>query len=285
MNIAILGTGNIGCDLLVKVLKSNYLNCSVFSGRRPNSQGLKFAEAHGVEVSHLGVDAFRLDRKIDIIFDATSAESHLENSKFLIDTGALIIDLTPGKTGNFCIPDLNLQDARTAMNVNMVTCGGQAAVPIAHSICQGLKKEPHYIETVSTISSRSAGPGTRNSLDEYIFTTQQALTQFTKVKATKAMINLNPAAPPINMSTTIMVKTDETDISNVKESVNDCVERLKGYIPGMHFKVPPIYDHNRGCLLTTIGVYGSGHYLPAFAGNLDIINCAAVKVAEDYAQR
>jgi acetaldehyde dehydrogenase len=284
MNVAILGTGNIGCDLLVKVSKSKLLNCILFTGRRKNSEGLGFAQVYGVNGSHLGVDAFKSVHEIDIIFDATSAESHLKNLNALLKTGALIIDLTPGKTGRFCVPDVNLQDAKAAMNVNMVTCGGQAAVPIAQSICHCLKKEPSYIETVSTISSLSAGPGTRNSLDEYIFTTQQALTQFTGVKVTKAMINLNPASPPINMSTTIMVKTDQTEISDVEKSVKDCVERLKGYIPGMHFKVPPIYDYRRECILTTIGVYGSGDYLAAYAGNLDIINCAAIKVAENYAQ-
>lgn len=282
ISVGILGSGNIGSDLLAKIIKSKYLECEIFAGRRLDSPGMQFAKSKGISISEFGAKAFIKTKNIKIIFDATSAQSHKEHFHILNNLNCLIIDLTPAKTGVLCIPDINLEEALLSKNINMVTCGGQAAVPIAMAICSVLSKNPNYIETVSTISSLSAGPGTRNSLDEYLYTTQLALRKFVNVKQTKALINLNPAKPPINMTTTIMVETNETNITKVVIAVEACLKRLKKYIPGIHFKVPPIYDYRRACILTTIGVNGSGDYLPAYSGNLDIINCAAIKVAESY---
>tara|TARA_B100001059_G_scaffold236797_1_gene290506 strand:+ start:1012 stop:1878 length:867 start_codon:yes stop_codon:yes gene_type:complete len=285
IKVGIVGSGNIGSDLLAKIIKSRYLDCEIFAGRRLDSPGMKFAKSKGINISDLGAKALTKKKDIKIIFDATSAQSHKEHLHFLQNTNALIIDLTPAKTGVLCIPDINLKEALKNQNVNMVTCGGQAAVPIAISICNALSEKPNYIETVSTISSLSAGPGTRNSLDEYLYTTQSALKKFIYVNETKALINLNPASPPINMTTTVMVETQETNMTYVDNSVQNCLQRLKSYIPGIHFKVPPIYDYRRRCILVTIGVNGSGDYLPSFSGNLDIINCAAIKVAESYVKK
>lgn len=284
LNVGIIGSGNIGSDLLVKVINSKYLECKVFCGRNFSSPGMQFASKKGVNVSDRSIDAIIDQPNLEIIFDATSAETHYEHIAKMERTKALIIDMTPAKTGALCVPDINLEGALKARNINMITCGGQASVPISLAICKGLQVRPNSIETVSTIASLSAGPGTRNSLDEYLKTTQLALKQFTSVKNTKALINLNPATPPINMSTTVMVETEEIDLTRVLIEVQSCVTRLQEYIPGMHMKVPPVYDHRRGAIVTTIGVTGLGDYLPSYAGNLDIINCAAIRVAEHYAK-
>ena len=284
IKVGIIGSGNIGSDLLVKIIRSEHLKCELFCGRSANTQGMKFAGSQGVSTSDKGIEALIQRNDIDIIFDATSAESHKKNLIHLESTRAFIIDMTPAKTGVLCVPDINIDEAIKSRNVNMITCGGQAAVPISVAICDGLSVMPKYIETISTISSMSAGPGTRNSLDEYIQTTQSAIKHFTGVADAKALINLNPASPPINMATTVMVETSETNIKAATLRFNECILRLRRYIQGIHVKVPPIYDHRRGCVMATVGVTGLGDYLPPFAGNLDIINCAGIMVAESYAK-
>lgn len=284
LNVGIIGSGNIGSDLLVKIIRSQHLECKIFCGRDLESPGMKFASQKKVHVSDRSIDALIEQKNLDIIFDATSAEAHIENLSKLESTGALIIDMTPAKIGLLCVPDINLEEAVKERNVNMITCGGQASVPLARAICKGLQDPPKYIETISTIASLSAGIGTRDSLDEYIKTTQSALKRFTGVENTKALINLNPATPPINMSTTVMIETEETNITQVTIEVQNCVDRLQGYIPGIHIKVHPVYDHRRSAIITTIGVTGMGDYLEPFAGNLDIINCAGIMLAEAYSK-
>lgn len=284
LNVGVIGSGNIGSDLLVKITRSQHLECKIFCGRNLESPGMQFAQQKEVNVSDRSIDALIEQTDLDIIFDATSAETHFENLSKLESTGALIIDMTPAKTGFLCVPDINLEEAVKERNVNMITCGGQASVPIALAICKGLQDLPKYIETISTIASLSAGTGTRDSLDEYIKTTQLALKKFSGVKNTKALINLNPATPPINMSTTVMVETEETHLTQVTIEVQKCVDRLQRYIPGIHIKVHPVYDDRRSAVVTTIGVTGMGDYLPSYAGNLDIINCAGIMVAESYAK-
>ena len=284
LDVGIIGTGNIGSDLLVKVIRSQHLKCKIFCGRNLESPGMQFALQKKVNVSDRSIDALIEQTNLDIIFDATSADTHFENLSKLESTGALIIDMTPAKTGFLCVPDINLERAVKERNVNMITCGGQASVPIARAICNGLQDRPKYIETISTIASLSAGIGTRDSLDEYIKTTQLALKRFTGVENTKALINLNPATPPINMSTTVMVETEETFLTQVTIEVQQCVDRLQRYIPGLHIKVHPVYDPRRSAIVTTIGVTGMGDYLEPYAGNLDIINCAGIMLAEAYSK-
>jgi len=284
LDVGIIGTGNIGSDLLVKVIRSQHLKCKIFCGRNLESPGMQFALQKKVNVSDRSIDALIEQTNLDIIFDATSADTHFENLSKLESTGALIIDMTPAKTGFLCVPDINLEMAMKERNVNMITCGGQASVPIARAICNGLQDRPKYIETISTIASLSAGIGTRDSLDEYIKTTQLALKRFTGVENTKALINLNPATPPINMSTTVMVETEETFLTQVTIEVQQCVDRLQRYIPGLHIKVHPVYDPRRSAIVTTIGVTGMGDYLEPYAGNLDIINCAGIMLAEAYSK-
>ena len=285
INVGILGTGNIGTDLLLKVQKSKKLQCTLFSGRNFFSKGMKIGKKLGVEVSDEGLDAFfRVSAPFDVIFDATSASAHSKNYKQLKKLGALLIDMTPAKIGEFCVPALGLDIYERGQSLNMVTCGGQASIPLIKSVTDALDSVPDYTETISTIASLSAGPGTRNSLDEYIQATQLGIKQFTGVKEAKALINLNPASPPITMQTTVMIKCEAPNMINVIKKVEECVTLMQNYVPLYNLAVPPVYDVNRECVVVSVRVEGNGDYLPKYAGNLDIINCAAIYVAERLAE-
>jgi acetaldehyde dehydrogenase (acetylating) len=191
------------------------------------------------------------------------------------------IDLTPAGVGNMCVPGVNLEECLKFDNVNMVTCGGQASIPLAYVIGQ-MHKDVEYIEVVSTISSRSAGPATRANLDEYIETTEKGLKKFSGAKRTKAVLILNPAQPCINMQTTVRAEIKDPQIDNLTGEINKMVKRLQGYVPGYHLVVEPAIENKR--LILMIRVQGLGDYLPSYAGNLDIINCAAIAMAEEYAK-
>lgn len=278
--IAIIGSGNIGTDLLVKVMRSQHLTCTLFAGRNFNSAGMKRASQLGVPISDRGIEAIVADPSIcEVVFDATSAHAHIEHWAVLEKLGKTVIDMTPAKLGEFCIPAINAQaclDTGTR-NINMITCGGQSSIPIANAISQN-HPGIEYIEVASSIASRSAGPATRANLDEYIETTEKALQRFTGAKRAKAILILNPANPPIDMQTTIYAKIANPDLPAIRASVETMVELLKTYVPGYQLIVPPIMEGGR--VVTTIKVMGNGDYLPRYAGNLDIINCAAVAMAE-----
>ena len=283
MKAAIIGTGNIGCDLMIKILRSPFLDCTLMAGRDMNSRGSRFSLENKVNVSDLSVRAIQENPDIcQIVFDATSAAVHLENLPTLSKLGKFVIDLTPAKVGMFCVPVINLDEALSATNVNMVTCGGQTSIPIAFAITQA-HPETRYIEIVSTIASCSAGIGTRDNIDEFIRTTNKALSYFTGVKKTKAIIILNPAEPPINMRTTVHALIDFPDLDRIRNFVFEISEKVKKYVPGYKIIVEPNYDGSR--VSTTIEVTGLGDYLPTYAGNLDITTCAAIRVAEAYAQK
>lgn len=281
VNVGILGTGNIGTDLLVKVLRSDKLNCVIFSGRNLSSIGSEFGRGLGVNISDRGVEAFFEPLvSCDVIFDATSASAHVKNYPRLKTLGGFVIDMTPAHIGEFCVPALGVNNHKRHKNVNMVTCGGQAAIPLAKSIISSLDKIPDYVETISTIASLSAGPGTRSSLDEYILATELGLKKFTNVKKAKALINLNPAHPPITMQTTVMISCEHPNMNTVTKNVEKCIANMQTYVPKYCLSVPPVYDKNRQCLIAGVRVEGRGDYLETYAGNLDIINCAAIRVAE-----
>jgi len=283
LRVAILGSGNIGTDLLVKIMRSPYLVCTLFSGRNLGSPGIAKAMSLGVPVSDQSVAALERDcHKFDLVFDATSAVDHQRHAPIFKQLGKRIIDMTPSQIGEMCIPAVNLQGCVSCDNVNMVTCGGQASVPLAYCLAQ-VHPDADYIEVISSISARSAGPATRRNLDEYIETTEKAISQFSGCKRSKAILNLNPAIPCINMQTTLLAKVKEPDLARIRTAVEDTVSKIQKYVPGYQLIVPPTIEGER--LVIMVKVQGQGDYLPSYAGNLDIINCAAIAIAEEYSKR
>ena len=282
MKVAILGSGNIGTDLLIKTLRSPHLDCSLFIGRNMASAGMRKANELGVRISDQGIRAIEEDPDCcDIVFDATSALAHLQHWPILERLGKHVIDMTPSKRGEMCIPSINLEAESSARNVNMVTCGGQASVPIAHAIAS-VHRDLEYVEVVSHIASRSAGPATRLNLDEYIETTEAAIRRFSGARHAKAILTLNPAFPCVDMQTTVLVKAASPDLEKISESISAMVRRVQEYVPGYQLVVGPLIENDR--IVVTVKVLGLGDYLPKYAGNLDIINCAAIAAAEHYAK-
>lgn len=283
LKVAILGSGNIGTDLLVKIQRSEYLECSMFIGRNLSSAGMTKAIDLGVRVSDKSINAIIEEpENCDIVFDCTSAKDAVAHWTVLEKLGKFVVDLTPAKIGILCIPAVNLQEAIKHQNVNMVTCGGQASIPIAYVLGK-TQKNIEYIEVVSSIASRSAGPATRLNLDEYVDTTELGVRTFSGVEKTKAILNLNPAQPCIDMQTTIFAKVKEANMDALKKELDIMVAQIKAYVPGYHILVNPIYENGR--IVVMVKALGLGDYLPKYAGNLDIINCAAIAVAEEYSKQ
>ena len=279
IKVAIIGTGNIGTDLLLKALKTDFMDVVAFVGRRLDSDGMLTAKKHNILISDLGIQYF-IDNPncCDVVYDCTSAVDAIEHSKLFKEQGIKVIDLTPAKVGDMCVPDINSEIIITDDNVNMITCGGQASMPMLHLLskeCDGLE----YIEVVSQIASKSAGMATRINVDNYIYTTQKAITKFTGCSNNKVILNLNPAEPCVDMQTTIFIKAKKINFENLTEKILDKIEELKTYIPYYEMVLPPTLNDN-GVVVMSIKVRGTGDYLPAYAGNLDIINCAAIKVTE-----
>lgn len=282
LKVAIIGSGNIGTDLLIKVLRSPYLECGAFIGRNLSSSGMVKALSLGVRVSAEGIDYIVKNPDCcDLVFDATSAKSHQDHAPILKKLNKRVIDLTPAKIGLMSVPSVNLADALAESNVNMVTCGGQASIPVAYAIGQ-TQTDVEYIEVVSSIASRSAGPATRQNLDEYIKTTEDGLKEFSGATRTKAILNLNPAEPCVDMRATIFAKVKNPDIAKLSEELMELVKKIREYVPGYEIILGPIMENDR--IVVMVKVRGLGDYLPAYAGNLDIINCAAIAMAEEYAR-
>jgi acetaldehyde dehydrogenase len=279
IKVAILGTGNIGTDLLLKALKTDFIQVVAFVGRRLDSDGMRVAGQYSVTLSDQGIQYFINNPKCcDVVYDCTSAADAREHAKIFKAQGIKVIDLTPAKVGDMCVPDINASMILTDDNVNMITCGGQASMPMLHLLskrCRGLE----YVEIVSQIASKSAGMATRINVDNYIKTTQKAITKFTGCKNTKVIINLNPAEPCVDMQTTIFIKTRDINFNGLIEEIAEKIEELKTYIPYYELVLPPTMNDN-GIVVLSIRVKGAGDYLPEYAGNLDIINCAAIKVTQ-----
>lgn len=218
---------------------------------------------------------------IDLVFDATSAKDHTIHAPILQGLGIRVIDLTPAKIGPMCIPAVNLEDSLGSDNLNMVTCGGQASIPVAFAIGR-THSDVDYLEVVSSIASKSAGPATRINLDEYIETTEKGLQTFSGAKHTKAILILNPAVPCIDMQTTIFARVKNPDIHALKALLDPIIQKINTYVPGYRILVGPILENDR--IVVMVKVRGRGDYLPEYAGNLDIINCAAIAMAEEFAK-
>jgi len=281
LRTAIIGSGNIGTDLLVKIMRSPFLTCSLFVGRKLGSQGMEKARNLGVRISVDSIDALKENPDLyDLVFDATSASDHHHHWPVLRSLEKTVIDMTPSHIGEMVIPAIKIDECVKFQNVNMISCGGQASIPLAVAITQA-QSGVEYIEVVSSISSPSAGPATRINIDEYIETTQDGLKFFSGCDRVKAILVLNPAVPCIDMQTTISAKVSNPDMGKVRASVADMVRRIQCYVPGYKIFVPPVYEQNR--IVMMVRVRGMGDYLPTYAGNLDIINCAAIATAERYA--
>ena len=277
LNAAIIGPGNIGTDLMYKITnRSKFLDLKLVTGIVTASKGLALARENGVETSDKGIDAI-LDRKdIDIVFDATGAKPHSFHAPLLKEAGITAIDLTPAAIGPYVIPVVNLEEHLDAENINMITCGGQATIPMVKAVTRVIKAE--YAETVSIIASMSAGPGTRQNIDEFTITTSEGVKHIGGAPKSKSIILLNPADPPIINNNTIYVISDEIDEKLITESINDMVAAVQGYVPGYRLRIPPTFDGNR--VIIMVEVEGAGDYLPIYSGNLDIMTCAALAVGE-----
>jgi acetaldehyde dehydrogenase (acetylating) len=288
LNVAVIGSGNIGSDLMFKIFRNPNLKMIALVGIDAKSDGLARARKHDVAAIDTGIEGL-LARKdlmdqIDLIFDATSAKAHEYNAPLIKAAGKFAVDLTPAAVGPYIIPPLNLKEhlEGDVVNVNMVTCGGQATIPIVGAISR--VQPVAYAEIVATIASKSAGPGTRANIDEFTETTSKAIEQVGGAKRGKAIIILNPAEPPLIMRDTVHVMTEtEPDRAAIIESVNKMVADVQTYVPGYKLKSGPVFDGNR--ISVFLEVTGAAHYLPAYAGNLDIMTAAAVRVAEEVYHR
>lgn len=277
----IIGPGNIGLDLLKKVMRSKYLEPSMVVNIF-RSKGIELAENLGIPTSIDGIKDILNKDDIDIVFDCTSATAHLEHAPLIKAANKIAIDLTPAAVGPYCVPSVNLKDDFfNEKNVNMVTCAGQATVPIVAAIKEAVGVE--YAEIVASISSKSAGPGTRANIDEFIVTTKMALEKVAGADKAKVIIVLNPAEPPIFMRNTIYTKVKNIDLPRIKQAVHDMVEKVKTYVPGYTILLGPIIKDD--IVTTMVQVEGLGDYLPIYAGNLDIITSAAVHTGEGFAKK
>jgi acetaldehyde dehydrogenase len=286
---AVLGTGNIGTDLMYKLLRSEVLELRAFVGIDPDSEGLARARHLGIDASHEGV-RWLLSRssELAVVFEATSARIHARHAPLLLEAGLRAIDLTPAGVGPPVVPPVNLSEHAGEANLNLITCGGQATVPIVAAVTR-VTPVP-YAEIVSTVASRSAGPGTRQNIDEFTRRTAQGLVDIGGARLGKAIIVLNPAEPPIIMRNTVYCAlTDDTDREAVAASIERMVAEVATYVPGYRLKSSPVLEKGPfrtpggevpGRVTTLLEVQGAGDFLPPYAGNLDIMTAAAVRVGE-----
>ena len=283
---ALIGSGNIGTDLIYKIQRSPVLEPVWMVGIDPNSEGLARARDMGLKTTAEGVDGLLPHVKADgiqIAFDATSAYVHAENSRKLNELGVMMIDLTPAAIGPLCVPPVNLREHadQCEMNVNMISCAGQATIPIVNAVSR--VQAVDYAEIVASLSSRSVGPGTRANLDEFTFTTSNALVKVGGARRGKALCIINPADPPVIMRNTIYCMTDEAPRqSAIIDSVLAMIEQVQKYVPGYRLVNGPVFDGHK--VAVYMEVAGLGDYLPRYAGNLDIMTAAACRTAEMFAE-
>ncbi|WP_087974115.1 acetaldehyde dehydrogenase (acetylating) [Oceanobacillus rekensis] len=283
LKVAILGSGNIGTDLMKKIMRSPHLELTTVIGIDPDSDGLRKAREAGFKTVHTGLDGFLENpEEADVVFDATSAYAHIKHAEQLEAHGIRAIDLTPAAVGPLTVPTVNLHENPDAKNVNMITCGGQATIPIIHAVSQLYEVE--YAEIVATIASKSAGPATRANIDEFIATTSRAIEVVGGAKKGRTVMILNPAEPPIMMNDTIHLIVDQTlvDEDALYEKLLQTEQAVQQYVPGYRLKSRPFVEENR--ISVFVEVSGAADYLPAYAGNLDIITAAAVKIAEEWSK-
>jgi acetaldehyde dehydrogenase (acetylating) len=283
VKVAVLGSGNIGSDLMIKLGRSEVLELTTVIGIDPQSDGLRRAKELGYVAIDTGIDGFMERPELaDFVFDATSAKAHVRHAQLLKEAGKKVLDLTPAAVGPYVCPAVNIAEHLEADNINLITCGGQATIPMVHAINRVQSVE--YAEIVATISSKSAGPGTRANIDEFTETTSKAIEVVGGAKKGKAIIIINPAEPPIFMRDTIhaIVEGTEVDEAGITASIKEMEKSVQEYVPGYRLRQEPIFDGNR--VTVFVEVEGAGDYLPKYSGNLDIETAASVKVAEEWAK-
>ncbi|WP_417439386.1 acetaldehyde dehydrogenase (acetylating) [Idiomarina sp.] len=298
--VAIIGSGNIGTDLMIKIMRqSSVLEIAAMVGIDPESEGLRRAERLGVAVTHEGIEGLQklsVWSDIDIVFDATSAGAHTKHSEIVTSAGKVMVDLTPAAIGPYVVPVVNGSEHLKAPNVNMVTCGGQATIPVVAAVSS--VATVHYAEIVASISSKSAGPGTRANIDEFTETTSRAIEEVGGAAKGKAIIVLNPAEPPMLMRDTVFTLTSGASEQEIEAAIEKMVEKVSEYVPGYRLKqrvqfepvgvdkpllIPGLGEFKGLKTTVFLEVEGAAHYLPAYAGNLDIMTSAALKTAEKIA--
>ena len=292
VKVAIVGSGNIGADLMYKLLKDpGHMEIKMMAGIEEKSEGLKRARDEGIETTHEGIQPLLDDPEISIVFDATSAKAHVKHAKMLKEAGKIAVDLTPAARGPYVVPTANLTEHLDEDNVNLMTCGAQATVPMAYAVSRIVPIR--YAEMVSTVASASAGPGTRQNIDEFTFTTARGLEEIGGAQEGKAIIVLNPADPPLIMRNTVYVvpDTDEVDEEEITESVERVVAEVQKSVPGYQLKNGPTFDERdtpwgekKTVVMMFLEVEGAGDFLPKYSGNLDIMTSAARKVGEGFAR-
>ena len=293
VKVAIVGSGNIGTDLMYKILKEpGHMELAVVSGIEPESEGLKRARDEGIGTTHEGIQPVLDDPEIKIVFDATSAKAHVKHAQMLKEAGKIAVDLTPAAQGPYVVPTANLTEHLDEGNVNLMTCGAQATVPMAYAVSR--VTSVRYAEMVSTVASASAGPGTRQNIDEFTFTTARGLEEIGGAQDGKAIIILNPADPPLIMRNTVYVvpdaERDEVDEEAITESVNEVVSEVQKAVPGYQLTNGPTFDERdtpwgeKPVVMMFLEVEGAGDFLPKYSGNLDIMTSSARKVGEAFAR-
>lgn len=282
IDVAIIGPGNIGTDLMYKILKrSRFMNLKLVVGIYSNSEGLRLAAENEVSTSIRGIEAVLEDKAIKIAFDATMANAHMQNAPLLKEAKITAIDLTPAAIGPYVCPVVNLDEHYESDNLNLMTCGAQATVPMVYAVSETTKIE--YAEIIATIASKSAGPGTRQSIDEFTVTTAKGIRELGGAEKSKAIIILNPAEPPLIMRNTIYLVVKKQNQEAINMAVNAMLKKLQEYVPGYRLKMPPMFDEEKVTIVTE--VEGAGDFLPNYSGNLDIETSAAVAVGDKIAAK
>jgi len=282
LRVGILGTGKIGTDLLVKIQRSPFLECVIFSGRNVDSEGMRYAKNLGVPLSDQGIKAFyNEDYACDIVFDATSAAHHLLHAQVFEKLRIFAIDMTPSQIGECCVPALGMVDVRQHRNVSMISCGGQASIPVAQVLSRVIPNISQ-IAVKSIVSTNSIGPGTLANIDEYYQNTKAGLFKYTQVGDLAVELCVDEINLETPMLTSVTAHCSFVDMDNLIEALNAMLERVRCYVPGYKLVAEPVRLHDG--VRVDICVEGLGDYLPKYAGNLDIINCAAIAVAEEYAR-
>jgi acetaldehyde dehydrogenase len=292
IKVAIVGSGNIGTDLMYKLLEEpGHMELAMVAGIEPESEGLKRTRDEGIEATYEGIQPVLDDDEIKIVFEATSAKAHMKNAPEYREAGKIAVDLTPAAQGPYVVPVANLTEHLDEDNVNLMTCGAQATTPMVYAVSRVIPVR--YAEMVSTVASLSAGPGTRQNIDEFTFTTARGLEEIGGAQDGKAIIILNPANPPLIMRNTVYIVPEENEVDEdeITNSVEEIVSEVQKAVPGYQLKNGPTFDERdtpwgekKPVIMMFLEVEGAGHFLPKYSGNLDIMTAAARKVGEGFAR-